>query len=194
MSIHDDQKKVATGITDGTDKQALIQRAEEAFAASQQQEQGDTKRPIESDYTSQVAYTRALEAYCDKQEQDIGGCMSKESLKLALEVLQELNETQTYWWQEVGETTIAKIGPTIKALEEALKQEQGEPVIDKSAAIRIATTLGWEPKRTWVGLTDVEWMNIVNKDQAWFGQRPDEVAHEVAKLVEAKLKEKNNTP
>jgi hypothetical protein len=23
------------------------------------------KRPIESDYTSQVAYTRALEAYCD---------------------------------------------------------------------------------------------------------------------------------
>jgi hypothetical protein len=47
-------------------------------------------------------------------------------------------------------------------------------------------------QRTWVGLTDVEWMNIVNKDQAWFGQRPDEVAHEVAKLVEAKLKEKNN--
>lgn len=46
-------------------------------------------------------------------------------------------------------------------------------------------------KRTWVGLTDVEWMNIVNKDQAWFGQRPDEVAHEVAKLVEAKLKAKN---
>lgn len=48
-----------------------------------------------------------------------------------------------------------------------------------------------QPKRQWVGLTDVEWMSIVNKDQAWFGQRPDEVAHEVAKLVEAKLKEKN---
>ena len=46
-------------------------------------------------------------------------------------------------------------------------------------------------QRTWVGLTDVEWMNIVNKDQAWFGQRPDEVAHEVAKLIEARLKEKN---
>jgi hypothetical protein len=26
------------------------------------------KRPIESDYISQVAYTRALEAYCDRQE------------------------------------------------------------------------------------------------------------------------------
>jgi hypothetical protein len=46
--------------------------------------------------------------------------------------------------------------------------------------------------RKWVGLTDVEWMNIVNKDQAWFGQRPDEVAHEVAKMVEARLKDKNN--
>jgi len=28
------------------------------------------KRPIESDYTSQVAYTRALEAYCDSLAQD----------------------------------------------------------------------------------------------------------------------------
>jgi len=54
--------------------------------------------------------------------------MTKEAMKLALEALQELNETQSYWWQEVGEKTIAKIGPTIKALEEALKQEQGEPV------------------------------------------------------------------
>lgn len=44
---------------------------------------------------------------------------------------------------------------------------------------------------TWVGLTDVEWMNIVNKDHAWFGQKPEDVAHEVAKAVEAKLKEKN---
>jgi hypothetical protein len=26
------------------------------------------KRPIESDYISQVAYTRALEAYCDRQD------------------------------------------------------------------------------------------------------------------------------
>ena len=46
--------------------------------------------------------------------------------------------------------------------------------------------------KPWVGLTDVEWMNIVNKDHAWFGQRPEDVAHEVAKLVEAKLREKNN--
>ena len=50
---------------------------------------------------------------------------------------------------------------------------------------------GEPAQRTWVGLTDAEWMNIVNKDHAWFGQRPEDVAHEVAKLIEAKLKEKN---
>ena len=56
-----------------------------------------------------------------------------------------------------------------------------------------ATPLYTSPpaQRTWVGLTDAEWMNIVNKDHAWFGQRPEDVAHEVAKLIEAKLKEKN---
>ena len=63
-----------------------------------------------------------------------------------------------------------------------------DPSSGYSARMLVYTT---PPQRTWVGLTDVEWMNIVNKDQAWFGQRPDEVAHEVAKLVEAKLKEKN---
>ena len=32
------------------------------------QEQGGKKRPVESDYLSYTAYTRALEAYCDEQE------------------------------------------------------------------------------------------------------------------------------
>lgn len=48
-----------------------------------------------------------------------------------------------------------------------------------------------EYEKQWVGLTDVEWMNIVNKNQAWFGMRSDDVAQEVCKLTEAKLKEKN---
>lgn len=30
-----------------------------------------TKRPIEADYNSHVAYTRALEAYCDGLEQPV---------------------------------------------------------------------------------------------------------------------------
>ena len=35
-------------------------------------------------------------------------------------------------------------------------QPEQKPVIDKSAAKRIATALGWTPPRTWVGLTDEE--------------------------------------
>jgi hypothetical protein len=37
------------------------------------------KRPIESDYMSQVAYTRALEAYCDEQEQIIQSYLEKDN-------------------------------------------------------------------------------------------------------------------
>ena len=68
--------------------------------------------------------------------------------------------------------------------------QRTEPVIDRAAAIRIATALGWEPKREWVVLTAEEVL------QCW------EKAHEpgneglinairMADEVEAKLKEKN---
>jgi len=40
----------------------------------------------------------------------------------------------------------------------ATPPQRTEPVIDKSAAIRIATTLGWTPPRTWVELTDEEYV------------------------------------
>jgi len=62
-----------------------------------------------------------------------------------------------------------------------------QPVIDESAAKRIATALGWEPKRTWVGLTDEEVQTLRYKI--------DSTAHwtydEFALAIEAKLKEKN---
>jgi hypothetical protein len=59
-----------------------------------------------------------------------------------------------------------------------------EPVIDESAAKRIATALGWEPKRTWVGLTD---------DEIWEVYKKYDSMQYVAfsKAIEAKLKEKN---
>lgn len=44
----------------------------------------------------------------------------------------------------------------------------------------------------WRGLTDLQWTNIVNKNQAWFGYEADEVAHQVCKLTEEKLKEMNS--
>lgn len=60
------------------------------------------------------------------------------------------------------------------------------PVIDKSAAIRIATALGWEPKREWVGLTDEEVIQALNgiSFNALTG-------FNIAEAIEAKLKEKN---
>jgi hypothetical protein len=45
-----------------------------------------------------------------------------EALKLALEALEELNNTNSYWWQEVDEKTAAKIEPAITAIKEALAQ------------------------------------------------------------------------
>jgi hypothetical protein len=60
--------------------------------------------------------------------------------------------------------------------------QRTEPVIDKSAAIRIATTLGWTPPRTWVGLTDEEFQWVYDHGRTPAG---------MMEMIEAKLKEKN---
>jgi hypothetical protein len=58
-----------------------------------------------------------------------------------------------------------------------------DPVIDRTMAVRIATQLGWEPKREWVGLT---------KDEVETWELPVfPTVYEFAQFVEAKLKEKN---
>jgi hypothetical protein len=54
------------------------------------------------------------------------------------------------WWQEWHGGDIDYITGA-KYTSPPQRTEQ-EPVIDKSAAIRIATALGWTPPRTWVGL------------------------------------------
>ena len=65
--------------------------------------------------------------------------------------------------------------------------QRTEPVIDKSAAKRIATALGWTPPRTWVGLTDEEISEVLGSDIH------DEPSGELRfiRAIEAKLKEKN---
>ena len=57
-------------------------------------------------------------------------------------------------------------------------------VIDKSAAIRIATTLGWQPQKPWIGLTDEDWQQIADETDSviWSGLK---------QAIETKLKEKN---
>ena len=65
--------------------------------------------------------------------------------------------------------------------------QRTEPVIDKSAAIRIATVLGWTPPRTWVGLTDGEIDELHGS--------PMNLEHSGAlkwvRIIEARLKQKN---
>ncbi len=56
------------------------------------------------------------------------------------------------------------------------------PVMDKSAALRIATAFGWEPKRTWVGLTDEDRLELAKSQLSW---------EDLLIAVEAKLWEKN---
>jgi hypothetical protein len=54
--------------------------------------------------------------------------MTKEVLTLALEALEGLNNTNSYWWQEVDEQTLKKIEPAITAIKEALTQPDEKPV------------------------------------------------------------------
>jgi len=67
------------------------------------------------------------------------------------------------------------------------QRTEQEPVIDKSAAIRIATALGWEPKREWVGLTDEEIEAI------WYAFHDREMGYAMrfTRAIESKLKQKN---
>ena len=60
-----------------------------------------------------------------------------------------------------------------------------DPVIDRTMAVRIATQLGWEPKREWINLTDEEIYEAVENSNSV-------LVKDMARAIEAKLKEKNN--
>jgi len=83
-----------------------------------------------------------------------------------------------------GAARFMKLLANVEPAYELPAQPEQEPVIDKSAAIRIATALGWEPKREWVGLTDDE------RKEIWKGCDPTHAGY-VTALVEDKLKQKN---
>ena len=102
----------------------------------------------------------------------------------------EHSEKPVAWTDEnfteliVSEDIAKDIGATVPLYTAPPKQEP-EPVIDKSAAIRIATSLGWTPKREWHGLTDWEINSVANNNNPLDGIRS------FARAIEAKLKEKN---
>ena len=85
--------------------------------------------------------------------------------------------------------SIAMVSPTQGETVPLYRAPQKQPpVIDKSVARRIATQLGWEPPRTWVGLTDEEIVLIVAECAASH-QHTD--IH-FARAIEAKLRSKND--
>ena len=98
-----------------------------------------------------------------------------EAMKMALEALEyALNKPM---WNR------PKMTVAITALEEALAQPEQEPVIDKSAAKRIATALGWTPQRK--PLTDEEISEIAINNPP--------MVHEFARAIEAAHGIKENT-
>jgi hypothetical protein len=80
------------------------------------------------------------------------------------------------------------IGKLLKTIEEL---ESQEPVIDKSAATRIATSLGWSPQRTWVGLTDAEVEGYWDWEDFQTGAGRLTI-FEMVRDIEAKLKERQS--
>jgi len=115
--------------------------------------------------------------------------MTQEALKLALEALEEyvnvvVSVNDPYEWTPKVADAGEPAREAITAIKEALAQTQ-EPVIDKSAATRIATSLGWSPQRTWVGLTDQEIKNLWNQHEPRFDY------YSFSCDIEAKLKQKN---
>ena len=77
--------------------------------------------------------------------------MTQEALKLALEALEELNNTSSYWWHKVDEATVAKIDSAITAIKETLAQpeQEQEPVAlrattEKAVVILKTVTAGLE--------------------------------------------------
>ena len=133
--------------------------------------------------------------------------MEREALKLALEALEELNNTSSYWWppiywwHEVDEATVAKIDSAITAIKETLAQPEQEPVawmkasdtewsmsfFEEDGYVPLYTTP--TPQRTWVDLTDAE---IDAEANSILTSDPVQWWRRLARAVLAKSKEKNN--
>ena len=88
-----------------------------------------------------------------------------------------------------GKTYLAGLDGCTPLYTHPPQRTEQETVIDKSAAIRIATALGWEPKREWVGLTDEEYFSLQMKIRTPMISVQDYI--NAMQMVEKALKEKN---
>ena len=120
--------------------------------------------------------------------------MNKETMQMALNALERLVDHDKYLiamgvlrhFVEL-EQAQSVIPALRQAIAEAMKQE---PVIDKTAAIRIATALGWEPKRDDTPAKAVEWVGLT-RDEILEARWHNKSSYKFARVLEAKLKEKN---
>jgi hypothetical protein len=125
---------------------------------------------------------KALEFYYDlhRQKPDLKVITALRTA-LSRKALDELAEIDRELGLDHMQTDLAQVGEV---------GVWGEPVIDKSSAKRIATQLGWQPKREWQGLTDEEMRHEGGQafgiDIAFDGH-----LMRFARAIEAKLKEKN---
>jgi hypothetical protein len=124
-------------------------------------------RPVESDYASQVAYTRALEAYCDG---------------LAERPAQQEPVTWGVDWGKAGDIPCVSI---IKRLPDGR--------IEVMAVEYAPYEYNPPAQRTWVGLTDREMVDAIQ--HLYQGRAIAELAAKVSmddfRAIEAKLRSKN---
>lgn len=95
-----------------------------------------------------------------------------EAMKLALEALEKLNNTNSHWWQEVDKDVVVQLNNAESALREALAQERSS---DEQPA-----------QRTWAGLSDDEIAQ--GCQESWV---TEEAWQSAVWWAEVKLKEKN---
>ena len=107
------------------------------------------------------------------------------------------NHIKTYgeWYRpkrvEYMKDALANTLRTVELLSHKLNTPQErEPVIDNSMAKRIATQLGWEPKREWVGLTDEE-INALHYELKCAAMGATSTLG-MYRILERALREKNN--
>ena len=128
--------------------------------------------------------------------------IDRASVELALEALElidaPLNSEMLEIWEQKTDLSIAALRQALEQPNEFtpdwdqikpfhdriadLESAAKTPAIDKSAAIRIATALGWEPRREWVGLTDEE----ITSEWAFA-----DTVLDFSRSLEVKLKERN---
>jgi hypothetical protein len=144
-------------------------------------------RPIESDYTSMTAYTRALEEYCDA---------------LAQPAQQEkFCDANCVWTDHHPDCKFAQPAPVQEPVGK-LQEPTGERAwftiaeLNAWADKKLSENPHWvmpkdeperdepPPQRTWVGLTDEEMKRTCYEV---FSYDP----YTIARAIEAKLKEKN---